>query len=70
MVPRNSARQHKSTTEVGKRDNNSTPGRGRWASHGGGDASNVDAPGSNSELYSERASKLALEGIILISLKL
>ena len=41
-----SARQHRSSRAAGIHDDISTPG-GRWASHGGGGASDVDAPGSN-----------------------
>ena len=39
-----------STRAAGIHDDISTPG-GRWVSHGGGGASNVDAPGSNFKLY-------------------
>ena len=45
-----SARQHRSTRAAGIHDGISNPG-GRWASHGGGGASNVDAPESNFKLY-------------------
>ena len=41
-----SVRQHISTAAAGIEDDSSTPG-GRWASHGGGGASDVDAPESN-----------------------
>ena len=44
-----SARQHRST-RAADIYGISTPG-GRWASHGGGRASNVDAPGSIFKLY-------------------
>ena len=59
-------RQHKSTAAAGIHDDISTPG-GRWASHGGGGASDVDAPGSNFKFYWERTSNLVLEGIMLKS---
>ena len=39
-----SVRQHKSTKAAGMHEKIATPG-GRWASHGGGSASDVDAPG-------------------------
>ena len=45
-----SIRQHRSTRAASIHDDISTPG-GRWASHGGGGASDVDAPGSNFKLY-------------------
>ena len=54
-----SARQHRSTRAAGVHDDISTPG-GRWASHEGGGASDVDAPGSNFE----RTFSLVLEGIM------
>ena len=61
-----SVQQHRSTRAAGIHDDISTPGS-RWASHGGGGASNVDAPGSNFKLYWERTSSLVLEGIMLKS---
>ena len=48
-----SARQHRSTRAASIHDDISTPGD-RWASHGGGGASHVDAPGSNFRLFPYR----------------
>ena len=61
-----SARQHRSTRAAGIHDDISTLG-GRWASHGGGGASNVVAPGSNFKLCGERTCSLVLKGNMLKS---